>query len=95
MCGFTLVEVVLALGIVAMAATLMITLFMTLGGNVTSLREGEAGLRKQDVLSDSLSPDQLGPLGETGVLPEAPNQNGVTPELNSESPNSGATGEEP
>lgn len=94
-CGFTLVEVVLALGIVAMAATLMITLFITLGGNVSSLREREAGLREQDVLMDSLRPDQLGPLGETGTLPEAPGDAGPTPGLNSDSPTSGGNGGEP
>ncbi|MCB1211846.1 MAG: prepilin-type N-terminal cleavage/methylation domain-containing protein [Verrucomicrobiales bacterium] len=58
--GFTLIEVVLALGVVAMVAVVVMSLLGSIGGSTRRLRAAEAGMRNAAVTTDTVIPESNG-----------------------------------
>lgn len=68
--GFTLIEVILALGVVAMIAVVVLSLLGSIGGSARRLRAGEASMRNAAVTPDTVIPSTTtGPTGDPTVTP--------------------------
>ena len=66
--GFTLIEVVLALGVVAMVAVVVMSLLSSIGGSTQRLRAGEAGMRDAAVTPETIIPTSTdGPTSDPTV----------------------------